>query len=312
MSAAWDRLIAGAGGGPVHKVPVWVAWPSAGVKPDSASLLMVEPRCSFRPMAKRMPPGCDSKNMFRNRLPTRCRVSRAEFLQDKQFAKGLAEADAFLETLYSEASQILTSVGVNSSMSKLLEHCRHCWDWSRLAFERPNAQDAQAFASIAETLRPCLEHTQFPGLRQRSECVPPGACSSASAGGSSSALPDTGFTVVERQWESHQNLCRQYMILCGRVRRAMSRQLGRAIPARAEPVPASVSESAQQWVREVHCSIRPLLVCTRVLASLQRWWTHSQGWGRNTALRSASRVSCFVGSCSASTVRVCISDLRLT
>ena len=108
-------------------VPFWVAEPARSAAGFSAAgkadLLAVEPRISFRAVGARLPPGGVSASMFRRSLP-RCRVSYVDFLIDKEMSDGLVFADRFLSTLRAELEQILTTVGVNESMSSLLSEAR--------------------------------------------------------------------------------------------------------------------------------------------------------------------------------------------
>ena len=68
---------------------------------------------------------------------------------DEAMDTALKAISAFLVTMKEEVHGILTSVGVNDSMSTLLDHVRVCWDWIFLAFERPTAAHIRAFRSAA-------------------------------------------------------------------------------------------------------------------------------------------------------------------
>jgi hypothetical protein len=77
----------------------------------------------------------------------------------------MAHVEEFLISLGEEVSSILGSVGVNDSMSALLNSAALCWDWSRLVFDRPAVADVQAFRCAAQLLRlePILRTSIFFG-----------------------------------------------------------------------------------------------------------------------------------------------------
>ncbi len=164
--------------GRVVRVPVWVA-PRSEYRSCSQDCVDMEPRCTFRRLGLHAPPGQNSAGMFRRRIveekvhetcshvnsftrgggtcpcrwTSRCQLSHRIFLADCECNAGLAETDAFLHTLSTELSQVLSSVGVNQTMATVLESSAQCWDWSRLVFERPTAEDVRAFRRIAALLR---------------------------------------------------------------------------------------------------------------------------------------------------------------
>jgi hypothetical protein len=161
------------------RIPVWAAEQRDVRRVDGEDCVEVNPRCVVRPVGLRAPPGQMSTGMFRNRITeapahevchhinaftqtgaacpcrwtSRCQVSRRVFLADCECNAGLAEAGAFLETLATELLQVLSSVGVNQTMSTILTSAAKCWDWSRLALERPTADDVRAFRCVAALLR---------------------------------------------------------------------------------------------------------------------------------------------------------------
>ena len=80
-------------------------------------------------------------------------MSRQAFLVDCDCNTAMARVDEFLVSLGEEVSSILASIGVNDSMSALLNSAALCWDWSRVVFERPAVADVQAFRCAALLLR---------------------------------------------------------------------------------------------------------------------------------------------------------------
>lgn len=153
-------------------------------------------------------------------------MSRQEFLLDRDCISACSQVDSFLTSLHLELEGVLTTVGVNDSMSLLIASAARCWDWSRLVFERPVAADVQTFRHVAESLRPCLEHTLFPHGHD--------------------------FARLEHRWPEADDLCAQYVVLCARVRSAFSASRRPSTSA----VPAVVVEDARQWARPVVCEAR--------------------------------------------------------
>jgi hypothetical protein len=199
--------------------------------------------------------------MFRHHYP-RCKVSRQDFLLDIELGKAFKDIDAFLESVSKELKDIFSGVGTNTSMSHLVSMAAKCWDWPRLMFERPTANDVSAFRSLAKLLRPCLEHTLFPtGIRE--------------------------FVGVPASWPRDEDLCVQYMILCGRVRRARE-----ASKTDDPSVPMEVRESAATWIHYPQVEVRSLAAGLSIRLTLGKVWKDS--WGAEMAARSSARVSWFV------------------
>jgi len=161
-----------------------------------------------------------------------------------------------------ELKDIFSGVGTNTSMSHLVSMAAKCWDWPRLMFERPTANDVSAFRSLAKLLRPCLEHTLFPtGIRE--------------------------FVGVPASWPRDEDLCVQYMILCGRVRRARE-----ASKTDDPSVPMEVRQSAATWIHYPQVEVRSLVAGLSIRLTLGKVWKDS--WGAEMAARSSARVSWFV------------------
>lgn len=166
--------------------PVWVAYPPATAKTyaDAPNLIDVAPRCVILPKERKKVPRHSCTNMFRHNLP-RCKLLQRELLMDKEIDAGLDVVSKFLSTMSTEVEHILTSVGVNASMSALLDSARLCWDWQRLALARPTADDVRAFRKVSMALRPLLQNTMYP--------------------------TDTAFSSVEHIWISDDELCIEYV-----------------------------------------------------------------------------------------------------
>ena len=165
-----------------------------------------------------------------------------------------------------------------------------CWDWSRLAFERPIAHDARDFSILACARQPCRQHTLCPQSTR----------SASQDGSSMSDVADV--SAVERRWQDTPILCVQYMKLRARVRFAMAAARGKVAVARSERVPDSVLSLARSWPQTGHCLIRPLWVCVGVRATLQRWLARRRGWSPACSLQVCSRISRCVGACGIETV----------
>jgi hypothetical protein len=183
-------------------------------------------------------------------------------LLDIDLGKAFKDIDAFLESVSKELKDIFSGVGTNTSMSHLVSMAAQCWDWPRLMFERPTANDVSAFRSLAKLLRPCLEHTLFPtGIRE--------------------------FVGVPAKWPHDDDLCVQYMILCGRVRRA------REASKTGDPsVPMEVRGSAATWMHKPQVEVRSLSAGLTIRLTLGKVWKDS--WDAAIAARSSARVSWFL------------------
>ena len=168
--------------------------------------------------------------MFRRNLP-RCKLSRRQHLLDSACFDAMVLVERFLATMADELGAILGSVGVNDSMSHLLKSAARCWDWSRLVFDRPGADDVRALTAVAESLAPCRQHTMFPY--------------------------EDAFRAVAHRWPSVAKVCEQYMVLCYRVRRAAVAARG---SAPSSSVPAAVRAEATTWVRASCCEVTPTIL----------------------------------------------------
>jgi len=263
------------------KGPVWVAYQKQGGAGLSASddlpstlprcetdnLLLTPPRCITLPKKRKVPPQIHSQGMFRHGMP-RCKISHREFLMDQAIDTALLSISAFLVTMKEEMHNIFTSVGVNDSMSTLLGHVRECWDWERLAFERPTAAQIRAFRSVVTDLEPLFQNTLFP------------------------VLP--GFENVPRYWKNVNDLCIEYVILCERVRRAMGTQCRTARGYRLEPVPDEIACEAKQWITHASCKVSPIFATPSLLCSLLQKCRKLPGSTDICLLRILGRVTVFL------------------
>ena len=160
---------------------------------------------------------------------SRCQMPRGLYRVHAEVDQALAQGQAFLRQLEKEISDILGSVGTNVSMQKLLASCTMCWDWSHLVDERPTAAQVSAFLATAKTLRPFLQHTLWPD--------------------------PTAFPHVQRTWQlTDFELCKQYLMLLQRVRRAgaLATELQSAQRVGGLPPPlAQAVEAARGWAQVV-------------------------------------------------------------
>ena len=253
-------------------VPVWVAAGSPAVRPHKEGALeALEPRCMFRETGLALPAGVQGLGMFRLRMP-RCKVSRQMFLIDQEARLALQAIREFLETLTSELTNILTTVGIRDDMAVLMAGAARCWDWPRLVLERPNAADVQAFRSVASLLDPLLRNTYFP--------------------------LSPAFAAVEQRWPSPEELSVQYMSLCHRVRAAFAAAMaddGHHAPPPVRGRHRVPPEVVAYFKGSFACrsaEVEELLYSPVVHLSLGRLWLRS--WGVVCAARVSHRVFRFL------------------
>jgi hypothetical protein len=169
----------------------------------------------------------------------------------------VADVEQFVGTLGEELGGIFSTVGVNDSMAHFFLAAGRCWDWPRLVVERPTVDDVRAVRSLAASLRPCLQHTLMP--RRVGD-----------------------FSAVEDRWPEDDELCIQYVMLCSRVRRALS-----------DPgVPQSVKDCTATWVERGTTEVRVLRAARVVRLTVGRVW--GQLWGILPAAVGVDRVSQFL------------------
>ena len=212
------------------------------------------------------------------RWTSTCQVSHSAFVADCEANAGLADIDAFLETLAVELGQILGSVGVNDAMAELLVLAASCWDWSRLLFERPSVPDLHAFSRLSAVLEPLLRHTLFP--------------------------EDPAFDVVPRCWPGGRGgayaLAQQYMLLCRRVRLAQAAAINPDINAAVNQaahnaVPEEVAQAAATWAPVAQYDVAPLWVCGGWFAAFGQLWRQRSVGDAFDRLRLSSRICRYAG-----------------
>ena len=195
------------------KLPSWVGRQSGGMSPAGpcgctrevpcssfcVGLLATPARYTLRARNLKTPPSLDMKSRFRqawsHRNASVCQVSYSKYALHDDIDQGLAQASRLAVAMGSELHAILGKVGMNDSMSELLQNASKCWDWADLAFRRPVPEHVTAFRAICVLLRPCLRHTYYP--------------------------VSSDFGGVVREWPSDADLSIQYMCLAGRVRATM-------------------------------------------------------------------------------------------
>lgn len=159
-------------------------------------------------------------------------------------------------------AELFGAVGVNESMAALLAGSASCWDWARLALERPRADDVRAFRSVAQSLLACLAGPSPP---------------------------------VAGPWPAEADLCCQYMKLCRRVRSAFRQAhnlsaAGSAAAPTAQPPPCVVRR-AKEAMRMRGYLVRPVLACGLVAASVGRHLAKAHGTPAMSVLRIVSAIS---------------------
>lgn len=157
--------------------------------------------------------------------------------------------------------ELFGAVGINESMAALLAGSASCWDWARLALERPRADDVRAFRSVAQSLLTCLVGPSPP---------------------------------VAGPWPAEAALCCQYLKLCRRVRSAFRQAhrlsaAGSAAAPTAQPPPCVLSRAREAM--HIHgCLVRPVLTCRVVAASVGQYLA-AQGMSTMSVLRIVSAIS---------------------
>ena len=152
----------------------------------------------------------------------------------------LVQAGKLISGLSTELRGMLHQVGMNDSMSELLDAAGTCWDWASLVFNRPNVEHVRAFAVVARVLEPCMAFTYYPF--------------------------DRAFRAVEHQWPGCDPLCGQYVKLTERVRsaRACSERVRSAGATGAGAlryganIPEDVVEEAKDWSEVVAYFVLPV------------------------------------------------------
>ena len=234
------------------RVPLWVAGPSLDSTALPADLCDIQPRCSFRPIARQEPPSlAGRKGMFSRH----CHVQRQTFLLDLEGQAACKDVGAFLQAVQVELGEILTTVGVSDSMSSLVASAARCWDWPRLVVERPSAEDVSAFRRVAAWLHPLLRDTMFPFGPE--------------------------FEGLPHHWPDADELCLQYRQLCARLRRVY-RAAREGVPC---DIPEDVLRHGRSWVTCSHVEVVELTACRGVATTLCRLW---RAWGNDAQVARAA------------------------
>ena len=80
------------------------------------------------------------KGLYRPEIAggSRCRVPRKVCAVDAEVAAAFKEAEALARRMHSELTGVLTTIGVNGGMSRLLAAIAKCFDWRCLpTFQSP-------------------------------------------------------------------------------------------------------------------------------------------------------------------------------
>ena len=232
------------------KLPSWVGRSPGGLSPAAcgctreapckgfcAGLLDTPARYTLRDRQLQSPPGFDMTSRFRHAwsrgIASVCQTSFSKYALHDDIDLGLVEAGKLSAAMWDELHAIFGKVGMNDSMSTLLENAAKCWDWAHLAIRKPGREHIHAFQATYALLQPCLQHTYY--------------------------QIGSIFARVAREWPSVDALCGQYMHLLLRVRTALqAAQHGHE--AAGPPVPEEVVDNARKWSAPPKYQVRPVWV----------------------------------------------------
>ena len=256
------------------RVPKWVAYSSIRVqgcpcqcKPGQSGcqsycegLLSTPPRFLTRPQNPMPPPGTDLRSMFRGTLRTcscpspihqvsRCQILHRHYVLHDGIDSALVAAGDLITKMHAEFSAVLHEVGMNASMGALIEAAAVCWDWSTLAFSKPEAAHIRALQKVNRLLQACMRNTYYPVAAD--------------------------FRVVPHAWPNMEDLGGQYLVLTRRVRSAVAagaKAAGRLLVTgndRVIQVPTEVATAARDWIETIDYAISPMWVSTKVLTLIR-------------------------------------------